>query len=141
MNTTGEAALLSARARSIFNLARTVWSEYERDYARYLAAAMVYYALVSMVPLLLLLLSTLGLLLRFSGVAAVVEQDVLRTLEANFGAPLRATLETLLDQLQMESIVASVIALGGLILSAMALFKQLRLSFRAIWKRVPDTTW
>jgi membrane protein len=46
------------------------WIEYERDRARYLAVAMVYYALVSLVPLLLLMLAGLGLLLRFSTIAA-----------------------------------------------------------------------
>ena len=131
------ATLLITWGRTLFGLARTVWSEYERDYARYLAAAMVYYALVSLVPLILLLLSALGLLLRFSDVAAMVEQDVLRSLEANLGAPIRATLEGLLDQLQMESVVASMIGLGGLLVAGSALFKQLRLSFRAIWKYNP----
>ena len=123
--------------RTLVGLLKRVWSEYQKDYARHLAAAMVYYALVSMVPLLLLLLSTLGLMLRFSEVAAAVEQDVLRTLEGNLGAPIRATLETLLDQLQQQSVIASWISLGGLVLTASALFRQLRMSFRNIWKYKP----
>ncbi|MFS8607762.1 MAG: hypothetical protein LOD94_07190, partial [Gammaproteobacteria bacterium] len=41
---------------------RLAWVEYERDRARYFAAAMAYYAFVSLVPLLLLLLSVLGLM-------------------------------------------------------------------------------
>jgi membrane protein len=121
----------------IFGFLRTVWSEYEKDYARYFAAAMVYYALVSLVPLLLLVLAALGLLLRFSEVAASVEQDVLRTIEASAGTPMRATIEGLLDDLQQESVLASWVSLGGLLLAATALFRQLRLSFRAIWKYKP----
>jgi len=114
-----------------------VWSEYERDYARYFAAAMVYYALVSLVPLLLLLLGALGLLLRFSEVAASAEQDVLRTVEASFGMPMRMTIEKLLNDLEQESVWATWLSLGGLLLTATALFRQLRLSFRAIWKYTP----
>ena len=38
---------------------------------------MVYFALVSLIPLLLLLLSALGLLLRFSVLAAEAQQQVL----------------------------------------------------------------
>ena len=114
-----------------------MWSEYERDYARYFAAAMVYYALVSLVPLLLLLLGALGLLLRFSEVAASAEQDVLRTVEASFGMPMRMTIEKLLNDLQQESVWATWLSLGGLLLTATALFRQLRLSFRAIWKYTP----
>ena len=52
------------------NVLRLAWIEYERDRARYLAVAMIYYAIISFMPLLLLLLSALGLLLRFSAVAA-----------------------------------------------------------------------
>ena len=52
------------------NVLRLAWIEYERDRARYLAVAMIYYALISLVPLLLLLLAALGLALRFSPIAA-----------------------------------------------------------------------
>jgi uncharacterized BrkB/YihY/UPF0761 family membrane protein len=45
------------------NLLRAAWRAYVRDYARDHAAAIVYYALVALVPLLLLLLGALGLVL------------------------------------------------------------------------------
>jgi membrane protein len=125
------------RGQALFSLLRTAWTEYERDHARYLAGAMVYYALVSLVPLLLLLLGALGLLLRFSTLAASAQQEVLRGVEANFGTQLRATIQQLLEQLQQESIIATIISLVGLIFTASVLFRHLRLSFRAIWKYAP----
>ena len=118
-------------------LLRAAWREYERDHARYFATAMVYYALVSLVPLVLLLLAVLGLLLRFSDAAVAAEQQVLQTIETNLGEQLRTTIEQLLDQLQTESVVASVLSLIGLLLTASGLFRHLRLSFRAIWKQAP----
>ena len=122
---------------AILDLLRTAWKEFERDYARYFAGAMVYYALVSLVPLLLLLLAALGLLLRYSDLAAVAEQQMLRTIETSFGGELRATVELLLDRVQQGSVVATVISLVGLLLTASKLFSHLRLSFRAIWKYAP----
>lgn len=113
------------------------WREYERDRARYLAVAMVYYALVSLVPLLLLLLSMLGLLLRFSESAAGVEQQVLAGIEAGFGTQVRATVDRALVALQAESIVATIISVVGILLAASVLFRHLRLCFRAIWKHEP----
>lgn len=110
------------------------WIEYERDRARYLAVAMVYYALVSLVPLLLLLLAALGLLLRFSSVAADARQQVLAAIDTNFGPDLALTIKRLLISLQQESIMATLISLAGILLTASVLFKHLRLSFRAIWK-------
>ncbi len=118
-------------------LLRAAWIEYERDRARYLAVAMIYYAIVSLVPLLLLLLAALGLLLRFSAIAADVQQQVLLGIEASFGPELPVTIKRLLTTLQQESIIATVISLAGLFLAASVLFRHLRLSFRAIWKYEP----
>ena len=123
--------------RTVLAVLRAAWQEYERDHARYLAAAMVYYALMSAVPLLVLLLSVLGLLLRFSNAAAAVALQVLLAVEANFGAQLRQAIEELLEQLQRQSILAATIATIGLLWTASALFRHLRLSFRAIWKHTP----
>ena len=125
------------RARHMLALLHAAWVEYQRDHARYFAVAMVYYALVSLVPMLLLLVATLGLLLRFSDVAAAAERQVLLLIETSFGPPLRTTIEQLLDRLQQESIVATFISLAGLMLTASVLFRQLRLTFRAIWRYTP----
>ena len=54
----------------MIRLLRAAWQEYERDHARYFAGAMVYYALISLVPLVLLVLAVLGLLLRYTEFAA-----------------------------------------------------------------------
>lgn len=123
--------------RTVVALLKQVWSEYQRDYAGYFAAAMVYYALVSMIPLLLLLLSALGLLPRFFDVGARLEQDALRTIENGLGTPARLKIGELLDQLQRDSVIATAISLGALLVTASALFGKLRLSFRAIWKYKP----
>ena len=60
-------------------LLRAAWIEYERDHARYLAVAMIYYALVSLVPVLSLLLAAL------------------LAVEAGFGPDLSATITRLLN--------------------------------------------
>ncbi|HEY8521524.1 MAG TPA: YihY/virulence factor BrkB family protein [Gammaproteobacteria bacterium] len=123
----------TSHSGGVRSLLRAAWVEYERDRARYLAVAMVYYALVSLVPLLLLLLSALGLLLRFSVSAAEVEQQVLLAVEASFGAELRGSVERALSSLQEQSIAAMAVSLAGLVLTASVLFRQLRVGFRAIW--------
>lgn len=121
----------------VIGLLRAAWQEYERDHARYFAAAMVYYALISLIPLLLLVLAVLGLLLRYTELAAHLEQQVLVAVEASVGLEVRKTVEQLLGQLEVESIVAAVVSLVGLAWAASGLFKHLRLSFRAIWNYAP----
>lgn len=121
-------------------LLRAASVEYVRDRAQYLAVAMIYYALVSLVPLLLLLLAALGLLLRFSTVAGETRQQMLAGIEASLGPELRETMTRLLDDLQQQSIVATAVSLGGLLLAASVLFRHLRLAFRAMWQHEPLLT-
>jgi len=122
---------------SLVNLLRTVWFEYENDRANYFAAAMIYYALVSMIPILLLLMAALGLLLRFSPIALEAQQNLMIRIEASFGAQLPLTIKQLLNALQRDSLIATVISLAGVLLAASVLFKHLRMAFRAIWKHRP----
>jgi membrane protein len=132
---------LFARTRrygyNLFDLLRAAWIEYENDRASYFAVAMIYYALVSLVPILLLLMSALGLLLRFSTVALEAQQKMLIRIEANFGPQLPLAIQQLLNAVKRESIITTVISLVGILLAASVLFKHLRLAFRAIWKFTP----
>ena len=98
------------------SLLRAAWQEYERDRARYFAGAMVYFALMSVVPILLLLLAAIGWSLRFSSAAAGMEGHVLTIVETNLGEQFRRILETLLTQLQQESLVATLAGLLGLLI-------------------------
>jgi membrane protein len=133
----GAAGRVRGPVHAVIDLLRAAWVEYERDHARYLAVAMIYYALVSLVPLLLLLLAALGLLLRFSAAAGEAQRQMLDGVTTHFGPELSKTITGLFDTLQRESIVATVVSLIGLLLTASVLFKQLRLTFRAIWKIDP----
>ncbi|HEX7793343.1 MAG TPA: YihY/virulence factor BrkB family protein [Vicinamibacterales bacterium] len=125
---------VAEHGRALVRLLRDAWREYERDYARYFAGAMVYYALVSLIPVLLLVLATLALLLRVSSVAAAAEQQVLQAVESSLGPETRLAIDKLLERLQAGSIVAIAVSLVGLLITAAAFFKHLRISFRALWK-------
>src|SRR5215471_9309487 len=122
---------------NLVHLFRTASVEYANDRANYFAAAMIYYALVSMAPIFLLLTAALGLLLRFSPIVLEAQQKLLIHIEASFGAQLPVAIEQLLNSVREGSIIATVISLAGVLLAASVLFKHLRLAFRAIWKYKP----
>ncbi len=121
-------------------LLREAWFEYQRDRARYLAVAMIYYAGVSLIPLLVLVLSGLGLLVRFwpNGVAA--ERDVHQAIEGYIGPDGLAAAQSLLEVLRQESYIAMFVGLVGIAFTSAKLFKQLRHAFRAIWHYEPVLT-
>src|SRR5690606_32706584 len=54
-----------------------------------------------------------------------------------FGDELRTTIEGLLNGLQHESLGATVVSIAGLLVTSSLLFRHLRMSFRAVWKRDP----
>jgi membrane protein len=121
----------------VTRLLRDAWEEYQRDRARYFASAMVYFALTSLVPILLLLLAAIGWTLRFSSAAAGMEGDVLNIVEVNLGEQFRGFIEALLTQLQHESLIATLAGVVGLAYTASKLFRHLRMTFRAIWNYEP----
>jgi membrane protein len=123
----------------LIDLLRSTRAEYERDQARYLAVAMVYYAFISLEPLLFLVVTSLGVLLRSPRFAPVVEQHVLRFVETNFGNDVALTIAQRLDSLQQISVIATVVSLAALLVGASVLFHELRVSFQNIWKHQEPT--
>lgn len=119
------------------DLMRSAWLEFQNDYAKYFAGAMVYYVLVSLIPLLLLALSALGLMLQLSDLAVAIEERMLAALESNLGAQMRVVTEDLLQRLRQGSVIATIVSLAGLLFAASVLFRHLRMTFRAIWQRAP----
>lgn len=123
--------------RRFSRLLSQAWVEYQRDRSHYLAVAMIYYAILSIVPLLVLVLSVLGLLLRFSTAAAEVERQLLVAIEDYVGPRTLGAVESALDTLNQESIVSTALSLGGIVFTSSLLFRHLRHTFRAVWGHAP----
>ncbi len=95
---------------------------------------MIYYALVSLVPLLGLVMAGFGLLLRLSPGIAAAQQTLLENVQRSFGNDVGSTVERLAQALEQQSIVSLSASLVGLVLTASVLVRHLQLSFRAIWQ-------
>jgi membrane protein len=119
---------------------RAAWVEYQRDRARYLAVAMIYYAGVSLIPVLVLLLSGLGLLVRFWPTAIAAEQDLRAAVEGYISPDGLALAQAIVETLRQESFIAMLVGLVGILFTSSKLFKQLRNAFRAIWRFEPVLT-
>lgn len=130
---------ISERLRGLVDLLRSTRAEYQRDQARYFAVAMVYYAFISLEPLLFLVVASLGLMLQSHRFATVAEQYILRFVNANFANDLARAIDQRLDRLQQISLPATIVSLVGLMLGASVLFHELRVSFQNIWKHQEPT--
>jgi membrane protein len=97
-----------------------------------MAAAVAYYVALSFFPLVLLLISGLGLFFRFAHSGQSAHQAVLTLIESDLSPSARAAVEQALDQVRDRSTVHGPIALAMMLFSAIAGFVQLQQAFDRI---------
>jgi membrane protein len=119
---------------SIFALLQGTWRAFFKDDASLLGAAMVYYALLSLGPLLLILLAALNLAVAVALVPIDARAHLLQVADTHLGAQFRTTLEPILDSVHGSSATATGIGFLLLLYGAAGAFRHLRKSFRRIWK-------
>lgn len=111
-------------------LLRQTWQEFQEDDAGELGAALSYYAMFSLAPLLLLLLAGLGW---FLGSQTNVQQQILTVIEQQFSPQLSATLRQVLEGITSNAGAATGVGVVLLLLGASGVFQQLDRSFNRIW--------
>lgn len=121
--------------RIFLRLIRDTYREYLLDQAQLMGAAMVYYTVLSITPLLLLFLSLLGFLLRFSPNGSLEQLTLI--IEDQFGPQVREAIQSLLSTVEAQAITVSSIGLVALLLGGSSAFRYLSFSFRKIWITTP----
>ncbi|HEV3304212.1 MAG TPA: YihY/virulence factor BrkB family protein [Planctomycetaceae bacterium] len=108
------------------------YDRWSRDEGPVMAAAVAYYVALSFFPLVLVLISGLGLFFRFAHSGQSAHQAVLTLVESDLSPSARAAVEQALDQVRDRSTVHGPIALGMMLFSAIAGFVQLQQAFDRI---------
>src|SRR5262249_14359318 len=106
---------------------------YLDDNLSHWAAAVAYYAILSLFPLLLSLLTMVGLVLRDPARLAAVAAALVQLLPSEAGEPVMAAL----DGTRQNVTLLGLVSLAGLIYSGAGLFGSLETVFDSIY-RVPD---
>jgi membrane protein len=120
--------------RDLLPLLKETYSEFQADEASTLGAALAYYALFSLFPLLLLLIAGLGYVLQYWDQAINVQDEILAAAGRNFSPQLSDALRQILGGIKDNAGGATVIGLVTLLIGASSVFQQLDLSFNKIWK-------
>ena len=108
------------------------YDRWSRDEGPVMAAAVAYYVALSFFPLVLLLISGLGLFFRFAHSGTDAHQAVLNLVESDLSPSARASVEQALDQVRDRSTIHGPIALVMMLFSAIAGFVQLQQAFDRI---------
>lgn len=118
-------------------LLKDTGTEFQQDEAEQLGAALAYYAMFSIFPLLLLLLAAFGVLL---GSRSPIEQQIITFVATNVSEQLSGPLTEILDAVKRRAGTATGIGLVTLLLGASGVFQQLKRSFNKIWDVEPKKT-
>ena len=126
---------LKEQNKTFLSLIQETLREFTNDQAQLMGAAMVYYTVLSLAPLLLFFLSIIGFILRFSPNGSL--EQIYMVIEDQFGPQLRNAIDDLLTTVKAQAITVSSIGFVALLLGGSSAFRFLSYSFRKIWRPDP----
>ncbi|MEZ6137348.1 MAG: YihY/virulence factor BrkB family protein [Pirellulaceae bacterium] len=109
---------------------------WQSDDAGSMAASVAYYLALSLFPMLLLLTSGLGLVLRFTRLGQDAQTQILSIVAQHCSPTLETQVQQILLQLRDQSIVGGPFGLLTAVLAAIGVFYQFERAFDKIW-RIP----
>jgi membrane protein len=128
--------------RKLFNLLKLTYQEWKEDRASRLAAALAYYTIFSLAPMLVIAIAVAGLLWQRDAVTA----QVMRQIQGLVGVEGATFVADLLESASnpAEGIVATIVGIITLLFGALGVFNELHNSLNVIWEVQPekqDTFW
>lgn len=123
-------------ARGIFTLLREAAKEWTEDKVPRLGAALAYYTVFSLAPLLILVIAIAGLTL---GQRESAQEAVLSQLRGLVGQDGAGVIETAIENSSQPAtgVIASVVSVVTLLLGALGAFGQLQDALNTIWEVKP----
>lgn len=119
--------------KQVWRMLKTAFQQWNEDKAARLAAALAYYTLFSLAPLLILVIAIAGLFFD----SAAVRQQIMGQVETLVGGTSADFVSTILDNANRpgnnSGIIASLISVGLLLVGATGVLTQLQLSLNTIW--------
>ena len=119
------------------SLLKETWADWNEDKAPRLGAALSYYTVFSIAPLLIVLLAIAGLV--FDKVGFGAQDAITDQIKGTFGEKGAALISTMINNANHRGsgIVATIIGTGTLLLAAGGLFGQLQDALNTIWGVAP----
>ncbi|MGQ4647406.1 YhjD/YihY/BrkB family envelope integrity protein [Lyngbya aestuarii] len=121
----------------IFKLLKETFQEWQKDKASRLAAALAYYTVFSLAPLLVIAIATAGLI--FGKAAA--RGEIVGQIQGVVGTSAAELIQSALDNANQPDIssVASLISIGVLLFGASGVFAQLQDALNTVWNVQPKS--
>lgn len=122
--------------KAVFNLLKDTFQGWQRANSAMLAAALAYYAIISLAPLLVIIVSVAGLLYDRVDVREVILENV-RSLAGSQVSEITQSLFESANRTPGGGLTA-VISVGVLVYTASVLFAKLKEAINTLWNIAPD---
>ncbi len=129
--------MISLRSSTFVRNVQRIWKRWTDDNGSLLAAGVAYYGALSFFPLLLTLISGVGLLLKFTLAGRNAETELLNAVGSQLSPALQVHVAEALDQVRSGAQTTGPIGLVSLLFGAMAIFVQFETAFDIIWNVEP----
>jgi membrane protein len=128
-------AWIKSTAIPLFQRTFKAWSS---DDCSRMAASLAYYAVFSIFPLILLLISILGYWLRFRGQeTGEITAQLLASIQSNVSKDISDALAQILTDIKVQAGSSAPVALATTLMAASGIFVQLDKAFDTIWNVPP----
>jgi len=124
--------------KTLFELLRDTWNEFNTDKAPRLAAALAYYTAFSIAPLIVVVVSVAGLVWNREAVQGQLDNQI-RGLVGSQAATAIQDMVANADQAE-TGVIATVIGVATLVLGAAGVFGQLQDALNTVWGVQPKPT-
>jgi membrane protein len=118
-------------------LLRETWSEFTRHRSQWLAAALAYYAIFAIAPLIIVAVEVAGFFLRTHSGALDLVYHYLHSSTGTGEDAVRSIVDATFNQ-PHRSIIAQIVAWGIFVIAAVGLFNGLQFALNTIWDVVPE---
>ena len=113
------------------------YRKWQEDDGHLMAAAVSYFLALSFLPILMVLVSSLGLLMRFTGWGQNAQQRVLEAIANQTSEALSEQVREVLSQVEVRALFNGPIGLVTLLVASMAIFVNFERAFDRIWNVPP----
>jgi membrane protein len=123
--------------KTTFNVFKQTFKDWSQDKAARLAAALAYYTIFSIAPLLVILIAVLGLVLG----RQAVQGQIMGQIQGLIGGSAAGLIQDMIRNASQPrtGIIATVIGIVTLLIGAMGVFGQLQDSLNTIWGVMPGS--
>lgn len=123
--------LSSIKRRALWPLIKEAASDWSQDRAPRLGAALAYYTVFSIVPLLIIIIAVIGLVFGREAAQGAIMQQIAGLLGEQSAAALNEMIQRA-DQ-PSTGILSTIIAIGTLLVGASAFFGELQAALNTVW--------